>query len=107
LRIDVSRTPEEGAAVMADTGRYGGPDLEGPSVPDMPPRVHVGTTGGEWTGRGSLGGRVRDDDPAAGFFRQQAEAAGMTLAAFQREAGILTRWQEQEIREREVPFDDE
>ena len=31
----------------------------------------------------------------------------MTLAAWLREAGILTERQEREIREREVPFDDE
>ena len=55
--------------------------------------------------RGTLGGRVRADDPADEFFRDYARESGITLAYLQREAGILTRHQEAEIRKREVPLD--
>lgn len=57
-------------------------------------------------GRGSLGGAVRPDDPAAEWLDDWARDHGKSPAAERRRAGILTEHQEKEIRSWEVPLDE-
>ena len=91
---------------MALTEDASGADLAGASVHQLSPYIRECTAGAIPTRGGSLGGHIRGRDEALEFFERAAKRRGQPLAKFLREAGILTKHQEQEIARREVPFDE-
>ena len=103
----VVTTPEirpEGMALAEDDVGSG---VAGASVSEVWPDIRECTAGSIQGQGGSLGGRIRRNDPAMEFFEQVARERGQSLASMLRESGILTRHQEQEIAWREVPMEDE
>lgn len=90
---------------MEEAGREVRQHVAGTHVPEMWDDIRERPASGHDVGSGHV--RPSVSESTEEFFRQEAERRGQTLAEFQRESGILTEWQEREIRAWEVPLEDD
>ena len=86
--LEEVQSPDDGAGKHGQGARVQGMRVSIPEHPESSHDVGPGVNG----------------DAADEWFRQAAAARNQTLAEFQREAGILTKHQERQIRAWEVPL---
>jgi len=101
VRSNQGRATEEGASFLAHICGEGREDVESPRVPEpgVQEDLHQHPDTADHKGRGSLGGRLRTFEPGEDWLDEHEPGSEA-----RRRAGILTGWQEEQIRAWEVPL---
>ena len=97
---------DEGTTCVEDSEAGEGHHVAGTQLPELREDVREYAESPDF-GRGrTLGGYVRPPDSAYDYLTGVARAQGRKPSAYLREAGIMTEYDEKQIREWEVPLDD-